>query len=652
MSDITHLKNALVILVFFVSITFSTAAGKVIYVDDYGPPNGNGSSWPTAYRFLQDGLAAAQAGDEIRVAQGFYWPDEDKADPNGTNSRYATFQLKNNVTIKGGYAGSGKPDPDARNIDLYETILSGDLLGNDIGDINNPSRNENSFHVLTGTETNASAILDGFTITAGSAAMDGDLPYGGGILAIYGSPTVANCTFSGHSAYAGAGACFLNESSPRLTNCTFVGNSAEIGGGLVASLCTLTITTCTFTGNSAETGGAVAGITCTFNLTGCTFTGNSASQWGGAFYNESNNEVGSATLINCVFSANTCSYAGGAMHEAISRSSLYNCLFTGNSCSMYGGAMYSWYESRSNLFNCTFSGNSASNGNAIACNTPEGYEPPPPPSTVQLSNCILWNGGNEIFNDNNSVILMSHSDVHGGWLGTGNIETDPCFADADNGDCHLKSEAGRWDPNSQSWVKDGVSSPCIDIGDPDSDWRAELWPHGCHINIGAYGGTPEASMSLWDAGSIADLDIDGRIGGSDLKLLTGKWLYEAILQPEDLSRDGIVNFIDFSIFAHIRGLPSPASEPNPADGGNGVSVTTDLSWIASPYAISHDVYFGTSNPPPFIRNQSAALFDPGTISYSTKYYWRIDEVGAAGKTNGMVWSFFTLASPPPPPPPM
>lgn len=646
MGGTTNLKKLLFVSVLLAAISFNTTAGKVIFVDDYGPPNGDGTSWAKAYRYLQDGLAAAQAGDEIVVAHGSYWPDQNMGDPNGSNDQYATFELKNDVIIKGSYAGSGKPDPNARDFELYKSILSGDLFGNDTGGLDDPSRNENSFHILTGIETNASAILDGFTIRAGNANTAGDLPYGGGMLAINGSPTIANCTFTGHSAYAGAGACFLNESSPRLTNCTFTGNYAEIGGGLVASLCALTITSCTFTGNSAEVGGALAGVACTLNLTDCTFINNSGD-WGGAFYNESNNEFGSATLINCVFRSNNCSYAGGAMHEAISKSSLYNCLFTGNSSSQYGGAMYYWFDSSTHLFNCTFSGNSAPNGNAIACNTPEGYEPPPP-STVQLSSCILWDGSTQIFNDNNSVILINYSDVYGSWPGTGNIEADPCFVDADNGDCHLKSEAGRWEPNSQSWVKDGVSSPCIDIGDPDSDWRGELWPHGGHINMGAYGGTSEASMSLWDAGNIADLNIDGEIGGADMNLLMVKWLDRTVLLAEDLSRDGIVNFIDFAIFAHILGLPSPASEPNPADGATGVNTTVDLSWTAGRNAISHDVYFGTSSQPPFIGIQSSSIFDPGTMAYNTKYYWRIDEVGAAGKTNGLVWSFMTFASPPPP----
>jgi len=63
------------------------------------------------------------------------------------------------------------------------------------------------------------------------------------------------------------------------------------------------------------------------------------------------------------------------------------------------------------------------------------------------------------------------------------------------GDYHLKSQAGRWDPASQNWVKDDVTSPCIDAGDPNSPVGEELEPNGGRINMGAYGGTAEASMS-------------------------------------------------------------------------------------------------------------------------------------------------------------
>ena len=78
--------------------------------------------------------------------------------------------------------------------------------------------------------------------------------------------------------------------------------------------------------------------------------------------------------------------------------------------------------------------------------------------------------------------------------GTGNIEQDPLFADAANGDFHLKSEYGRW--NGTSWVYDNVTSPCIDTGDPLSPIGDESAANGGRINMGAYGGTQEASKSL------------------------------------------------------------------------------------------------------------------------------------------------------------
>jgi hypothetical protein len=90
---------------------------------------------------------------------------------------------------------------------------------------------------------------------------------------------------------------------------------------------------------------------------------------------------------------------------------------------------------------------------------------------------------------------VTYCDIQGGWPGEGNIDVDPLFADPASGDYHLKSRAGRWDLNSQNWAQDDVTSPCIDAGDPASDWSAEPLPHGQRINMGAFGGTPQASMS-------------------------------------------------------------------------------------------------------------------------------------------------------------
>jgi len=94
---------------------------KVIYVDDDAPLLGDGQSWETAFRFLQEGLAFAVAGDEIRAAQGVYRPV----------SRSGSFKPFAGGMLVGGYAGAGSVNPNTRDFKLYRTILSGDLKEDD-----------------------------------------------------------------------------------------------------------------------------------------------------------------------------------------------------------------------------------------------------------------------------------------------------------------------------------------------------------------------------------------------------------------------------------------------------------------------------------------------------------------------------------------
>jgi hypothetical protein len=126
---------------------------------------------------------------------------------------------------------------------------------------------------------------------------------------------------------------------------------------------------------------------------------------------------------------------------------------------------------------------------------------------MSIDNCILWNGPDEMGSreDGPAEIMIAYSNVFGGWPGTGNVSVDPCFADPGHwdpndavwveGDYHLKSQAGRWEPISQSCVVDEVTSPCIDAGDPNSPVGDEPEPNGGRINMGAYAGTAEASKS-------------------------------------------------------------------------------------------------------------------------------------------------------------
>ncbi len=739
-----NLKMWVVMSVLLAGMAPAIAAGGVIYVDADASTGGDGQTWATAYKYLQDGLGAAVSGDEVWVAEGIYKPDE--GDGITPGNRYATFQLKNGVAIKGGYAGFGEPDPNARDVEVYETVLSGDLLGNDGPDFAN--NYENSYHVVTGSGTDQTAVLDGFTIRGGNANGSGENRFGGGMYNRSGSPTLTNCMFTDNTARAGGGMGNRSSSSPTLTNCTFSKNSTrdDQGGGMANWSSSPTLTNCTFSGNSANSGGGMHNWSSSPTLTNCTFSGNSAEFGGGM----TNYEGGSPTLSNCKFIANSAGDKGGGMYNLNSSPTLTNCVFSGNSAALWGGGGMANWTSTPTLANCTFSGNSADrdgggmwnydnssptltnctfNGNSAsyvggmanfessnptltnctfsnnsAYNSVGGmlnqwecsptltnctfignsagqsaggmdnYDGGNPTltnctfignsanvsgggmvnelgSSATVTNCILW--GNtapsdpQIHNDGTSSATVSYSDVQGGWPGETNIDADPYFADPYNGDCHLRSEAGRWDPVGESWIKDGVTSPCIDRGSLASDWTAELWPHGERINMGAYGGTPEASMSLSDAGNIADLNIDGWVGYGDMMLLTDKWIYEEVLLSGDLNRDGIVTFTDFAIFAHnwLAGPPpGPASNPEPANDATDVDPNADLSWTAASDAISHDVYFGTSSPGTFQGNQTDTIFDPGTMVYSSRYYWRIDAVGAYGKTTGEVWSFTTIYS--------
>ena len=264
-------------------------AVQVIYVDGDAPgPTHDGSSWADAYNYLQDALAAASSGDEIRVAQGIYNPDQGGSKTPG--DREATFQLINGVAIKGGFAGFGEADPNKRHIGTYKTILSGDIGGNDINDIDvlnpcdlldHPSRAENSYHVANGSGTDATTIMDGLIITGGNANFmyfpgQFDRPHdvGGGMYNKCGSPTLINCIFVMNSARYGGGMentadnptwpfpqpSLCDPGTPTLINCTFIRNSAYYGGGMIQYLSIPTLTNCILWGNFAPHGPQIYGL--------------------------------------------------------------------------------------------------------------------------------------------------------------------------------------------------------------------------------------------------------------------------------------------------------------------------------------------------------------------------------------------------------
>jgi predicted outer membrane repeat protein len=463
MSIKTSQKISFIIILLLLA-TVSIAAADTIFVDTDAIGNNDGSSWDDAYNYLQDALAVASNGDDIRVAQGIYKPDQGSGVTAGDSA--ATFNLINEVAIKGAYAGSGEPDPHARDIDKYKSVLSGDLAGDDGPNFANIA--ENSCHVVTAGGVDSTAMLDGFTITGGFGSS------GGGIYCT-GSPTVTNCTFCGNTAGSGGGGgMYCRGGRPTLMNCAFIGNHSPdgYGGGMYCREANPTLDNCTFINNSANIyGGGMSNTSSSSpTLTNCSFIGNRVFAGynfggGGAI---SNVYHSNPTLINCKFRGNHANLGGAIRNYSDGDTKLVNCIFSGNLAES-GGGIYET-QSNSNLINCTLVGNTAKEGGGAIFSASE--------SNTKISNCIMWANqateGNEIYLSSYNgqfpaTITVEYSDVKGGsdavYVGTnctlnwgiGNIDDDPLLMDPDGADNVLGTE----DDNLRLLP----GSPCIDKGD-------------------------------------------------------------------------------------------------------------------------------------------------------------------------------------------
>ncbi len=114
---------------------------------------------------------------------------------------------------------------------------------------------------------------------------------------------------------------------------------------------------------------------------------------------------------------------------------------------------------------------------------------------ITVGNSIVYFNGGTPLSITSAVAAtpVTYSDIQNGCTGTGNINANPQFASTTTPDYHLMSMVGRYDPQAARWVTDSVQSPCVDAGDPKSALGAEPAPNGDRINMGAYGGTRQAS---------------------------------------------------------------------------------------------------------------------------------------------------------------
>jgi len=164
-------------------ISLAVAVGAVIHV-------------PSDYSTIQEAVTAAEQGDEIIIQPGMY-------------PELVTTEGKQ-ITLRSIYPDTDNPE------DISNTIISGDLNGDGIGD--------GTVLTVAPEGWEQFAVIVGLTIT------NGDALQGGGVNMFYAAPVFESCRIISNIAVSG-GAAFCDSSTPTFTNCEISGNSAMEGGG-------------------------------------------------------------------------------------------------------------------------------------------------------------------------------------------------------------------------------------------------------------------------------------------------------------------------------------------------------------------------------------------------------------------------------------
>ncbi len=278
-----------------------------LYVDDDAPAGGDGLSWQTAFRDLQDAmefpLPVGTSSRVLKIAAGVYVPGR------GSAQRDSTFLVASGATLLGGFAGIESAEPNARDPLAYLSVLSGDLAGDDGPAFIN--RGDNAFHVVT-TKGDLN-VLDGLVIRGGFASEQNPWNMGGGVLV-----------------------------------------------GVASGWLPLTIRGCTIEDNQAANGGGIGTLGGSVLIERSTLHRNIALNFGGAAY------LHGADIRASRFIGNAAGDGGGAVFNTISLVRVVNTEFNENSAPG-GGAIYGWLG-RTDVANCTFAGNSALSGHSVKIN--------------------------------------------------------------------------------------------------------------------------------------------------------------------------------------------------------------------------------------------------------------------------------------------
>jgi len=320
--------------------------------------------------------------------------------------------------------------------------------------------------------------------------------------------------------------CAPEYTRPQIRQCVITSNkSSGISGGAPS------ITRCTVTQNGAD------GITSRAStVMGCTIAQNTGSGING----------GAGDILDCVVVNN-----GGSGVEmsylTATNVRMAECLISGN---QGDGVLFS-YNTFAKVVNCVVSGNKGygirgSNGAhvvvtncTIVRNRDTGTISSYP---AEVSNSIVaYNGGIGLWNAEsryNNLFGNAGGDYSDVGTRIADIQEEPLFVDIGywdksgtwhDGDYHLMSKLGRWDPVAATWVIDPVDSPCLDRGDPNAPVGREPNPNGDRINLGGYGGTAQASKSpgvspLCTGYPEMDFNKDCKVDLADFAAFMEHWL--------------------------------------------------------------------------------------------------------------------------------
>ena len=468
----------LFLLCSFLGCCFVSYSQKDICVDAGSGSSGNGSV-SNPYNNIQAAVNAASNGDIIKVAKGTYagglMIDQKKVQLLGGfagGGNFSTANPQSNVTIISGTSAAPCITVNIDNQNIAGTlIISGFTIRN----------GQRGIRLMGGWSPNMNNITIENNIIENNGTFDLDengVQYGGGISLEGSNVKIQNNIIRNNKSGRGGAIGATNVPFDFLIADNLIENNTccdDHGGGMIIRG-TGTITRNIFDGNIAATclnygyGGGICLtnydttrlITLSYNV----WRNNYAPLNGGAvfvdegakvrmehelLYNNKSKETGSAVFVDEDYNHNP--------------SVLYmdNCTVAGNTTELSGGAALYVVKSKANV-----------------------------------QNSIFWNNGRDFSFEGgtaSSILAVNYTLTQQGYVGTGNITSDPLFVNAANGDFHIRSTAGRYDPVTGQFVNDSANSPAIDAGNPSSDFSNEPSPNGGRVNMGRYGNTAEASKS-------------------------------------------------------------------------------------------------------------------------------------------------------------